>query len=99
MGTLAQRRTDAEPVEHFHRVGADIDRGANAAKPRRLLVDLDRVPSAPERDRGCQAADASPDDGDGALGHGAPRSDWFDAADCFTAAPACGNSRGGCAPR
>ena len=66
---LAQGRADAEPVQGAHGVGRQVDVGADAGEPARLLEDQDLAPGAVQRDGGSEAADAAADDADGGTGH------------------------------
>src|SRR5205807_1710361 len=60
----ADRAFEAQREQHARAVGRDLNAGAKLCELRRLLIDLDRVALAQQRERGCQPANACADDQD-----------------------------------
>lgn len=51
--------SDADMIEHMHRIGADLNAGTNLAEARRLLKDFNRVAGLEETAGRAQAADTA----------------------------------------
>ena len=72
--TLAQRIFEPEREQHARAVRRNLHARAKLGELRRLLIDLDLVAVAQQRERGCQPADPRADDQDAqfSLRHSAP---------------------------
>ena len=79
-GGPAQGRAEAEADQHAARVRRELEAGADLAEAGPALDQRHRVAGGVEGERGRQAADPGPDDGDVEGAHGARRSLAYSAA-------------------